>query len=156
MKAEIRPTEKISVLKENLRPRVEKIEQKDSKIIVEAQELEFLEKVPGIKEYILDEEERKGLGGSPINEKAYININSKEDVAKAFLATASGYDLVVTNCSREWDLKMLRRFNPSIKEVSKPDKIFGIEKAVNLDGYEDIGIELDEEDVEPVYHKVVG
>lgn len=156
MKAEIRPTEKISVLKENLRPRVEKIEQKDSKIIVEAQELEFLEKVPGIKEYILDEEERKGLGGSPINEKAYININSKEDVAKAFLATASGYDLVVTNCSRDWDLKMLRRFNPSIKEVSQPDEVFGIEKAVNLDGYEDIGIELDEEDVEPVYHKVVG
>ena len=51
---------------------------------------------------------------------------------------------------------MLRRFNPSIKEVSKPDEIFGIEKAVNLESYEDIGIELDEEDVEPVYRKVVG
>ena len=156
MKAQIHPTEKISVLKENLRPRVKKIEQKEGKITVEDQELEFLEKVPGINEYSLDGEERKGLGGSPVDEKAYININSKEDVAKAFLATASGYDLVVTNCSRDWDLKMLRRFNPSIKEVSKPDEIFGIEKAVNLESYEDIGIELDEEDVEPVYRKVVG
>jgi len=156
MKAEIKPTEKIEKLEENLKPRVKSIEKKSGKLHIQASELDFLERVPGIKEYSINGEQWKGMGGSPVDEKAYTRIHSKEDVVKAFLATASGYDLLVVECSREWDLKLLRRFNPSIKEVSEPSEVFKVEKSVNLDGYEKIEFDLKQEDIDPIYRKVVG
>lgn len=154
MKAEITPTEKIKALKENLKPRVNTVKEDSGKLIVEADQLEFLEKVPGIEEYFIDEDRNKGLGGSPVDEKAYIKLIDREDVAKAFLATASGYDLVVVENKREWDLKLLRKFNPSIKEVSEPSDIFEINKSVNIDGYEGVKIDVDEEEVDIVYRQV--
>lgn len=155
MKAEIKPTEKKEVLARNLKPRVKQLEERENDIRVEDSDLEFLEKVPGIKEYKLDGEKRKGLGGSPVDEKAYIKIESKRDVAEAFLATASGLDLVVVKNEREWDLKMLRKYNPSIKEVSETNEVLGIDKAVNMEGFEDAGIKLEDEDIDPVYQQVV-
>lgn len=156
MEAQITPTEKPEKLLTNIRPRVKNAElQQGGKIKVEIESPEQLEKVPGIKEYKVDGERLKGLGGSPIDQEAYAKIHSKEDVAKAFLATASGYNLVITGCSRDWDLKMLRKFNPSIKEVSEPDEVFGIDQALNLEDFEDIGIEIEEDEVDIVYRQVV-
>ncbi len=154
MKIEVIPTEKPEALEKNLRPRVKEIEREGNRIQIETEDLEFLKKVPGIKEYRLDEETKKGMGGSPVDEKAYIKMETREDVAKAFLATASGYDLVVINSSREWDLKLLRKYNPSIKEVSEPSDVFEIDKSVNVDGYQKIGIEIDENEVDVVYRQV--
>lgn len=156
MKAEIKPTEKIDTLIKNLEPRVESIEKKSGKIVVEASDLDFLEKVPGIKEFELDGEHSKGLGGSPVEEKAYVKLHSKEDVVRAFLATASGYDLLVVDCSRDWDLKLLRRYNPSIKEVSEPSEVFQVKKSVNVEGFEGLDFDLEGKDVDAVYRKVVG
>lgn len=156
MEAEIKPTEKIDVLVKNLEPRVDSIEKKSGKIHVEASDLEFLEKVPGIKEFELEGEHRKGLGGSPVEEKAYVKLHSQEDVVKAFLATASGYDLLVVECSKEWDLKLLRRYNPSIKEVSEPSEVFQVEKSVNVEGFKEIDFDLEDKDIDAVYRKVVG
>ena len=156
MEAKITPTEKPEKLLENLRPRVKNAElQQGVKIKAEIESPEKLEKVPGIKEYMVDGERFKGLKGSPIDQEAYAKINSREDVAKAFLATASGYNLVITGCSRDWDLKMLRKFNPSIKEVSEPDEVFGIDQALNLEDFEDIGIEIEEDEIDIVYRQVV-
>lgn len=155
MKAEITPTEKPEKLLKNIRPRVKNAEMKKSKIIAEIEDEKELEKIPGIKEYSIDGKTKDGLGGSPIDEKAYIKLNSMEDVAKGFLATASGYDLIVVECNRDWDLRLLRKYNPSIKEVSEPDEVFQVTKSVNVEGFEDIGIEIDEEDVEMVYKQVV-
>jgi len=154
MKAEITPTKKIDALKTNLRPRVKKIEQDSGKLLVEADDLEFLEKVPGIKEYTINNEYHEGLGGEPVDEKAYIHLKNREDIAKAFLATASGYDLVVLDNKRQWDLKLLRKFNPSIKEVSEPDEVFEITKSVNVEGFEDVNIDIDEEEVDIIYRQV--
>ncbi|MFO7794379.1 MAG: hypothetical protein R6V35_05405, partial [Candidatus Nanohaloarchaea archaeon] len=55
---------------------------------------------------------------------------------------------------REWDLKLLKKFNPSIKEVSQPNEVFEIEKSVNVEGYDDVEIEVDEEDVDIIYRQV--
>jgi len=154
MNIEVIPTEKPEALEKNLRPRVKKIRRKGNKIQIETDSQEFLKKVPGIKEYTLNGKTEKGMGGSPVKEKAYIKMETREDVAKAFLATASGYDLVVINSGREWDLKLLRKYNPSIKEVSEPSDIFDIQKSVNVDGYEKIGIEIDENEVDIVYRQI--
>jgi len=155
MKVEITATEKPEKLLKNIRPQVQKAELKKTKIIAEIEDEEELEKIPGLKEYVIDGKTSEGLGGSPVDEKAYIKLNSMEDIAKGFLATASGYDLVVIECNREWDLRLLRKYNPSIKEVSEPSEVFEVSKSVNVDGFEDIGIEIDEEDVEMVYKQVV-
>ena len=155
MEARITPTENIEKLLINIRPRVKKAELEGGKINAEIDNPEQLEKIPGIKEYEIEGEYFKGLGGSPIDQEAYAEIHTKEDVAKAFLATASGYNLVITGCSRDWDLKMLRKFNPSIKEVSEPDEVFEIDQALNLDGFEDIGISIEEDEIDIVYRQVV-
>lgn len=155
MKVEITPTEKPEKLLKNIRPRVKNAELKKTKIQAEIEDEEELEKIPGIKEYVIDGEVSEGLGGKPVDEKAYIKLNSMEDVAKGFLATASGYDLIVVECNREWDLRLLRKYNPSIKEVSEPNEVFEVSKSVNVEGFEDIGIEIEEEDVEMIYKQVV-
>ena len=156
MEAKIKPTEKIDALVKHLEPRVDSINKNAGKIHVEASELGFLEKVPGIKEFELNGEYNKGLGGSPVEEKAYIKIHSKKDVVEAFLATASGYDLLVTECSRDWDLKLLRRYNPSIKEVSEPSEVLQVDKSVNIEGFEELDFDLGDKDIDAVYRKVVG
>ncbi|MFO7794454.1 MAG: hypothetical protein R6V35_05790 [Candidatus Nanohaloarchaea archaeon] len=155
MKVEITPTEKPEKLLKNIRPRVKNAELNKTKIKAEIENEDELEKIPGIKEYVIDGKTSEGLGGSPVDEKAYIKLNSMEDVAKGFLATASGYDLIVVECNREWDLRLLRKYNPSIKEVSEPSEVFEVSKSVNVEGFEDIGIEIEEEDVEMVYKQVV-
>lgn len=154
MRVVVHPTEKPGELIEDLENRFEEVREKE-KIEVETDEPEKLSRVPGVKKYVVDGEERKGLGGEPIHKKAYAELNTKRDIAEAFLATVSGYSLVVTQCRREWDLKLLKRYNPSIKQVSQPSEIFEIEYALNIEGFQGLDIDITDEEVEMVYREVV-
>ena len=158
MEIKVKPTENIQALKKDLEKRKNSAKIQDGRIILEAEDTEFLEKVPGVESYTVDGETREGLKGRPLQEEAYIRIENKEDAAKALLATMDGYNLVVLNTEREWDLRKLREYNSDIKHLKtdEPKEILNIEKAVgDIEGLEKVEIELDEEEVEMVYHAML-
>ncbi len=159
MEIEVTPTEKIEKLKENLEKKVEDIREDSGKLVVETDDPEILGRTPGVEIYKVNGEEREGLNGSPVDEQAYARIESKEDAARAFLATVMGYDLRILNTEREWDYRNLKRYNPDIKHLKfdEPKDFLEIGKALfDAEGLEKTEIDLDEEDVEPVYRKMVG
>lgn len=151
MKVEITPTEKIEVLEDNLEKRVETVRIDDDRLVAEVDDPEVFERVPGIESYTVNDEVHEGLKGRPIQEQAYARINSKEDVAKALLATINGYNLLVLECSDEWDLQLLKRFNPDIKEVKSRIEALEVEKGINVEELEEIDIELEPGEVETIY-----
>ncbi len=156
MKAEVKPVSKPETLKENLEKRVETVETDNSSLVVELEKPELLERTPGVESFTVNGETREGLGGKPVDEEAYIRIDSREDAVKAFLATVKGYDLRVLNSGRDWDLRQLRRYNPDIKHLKfdEPKEVLGIEKSVNVPGMEKISIELPE-DSELIYREML-
>lgn len=113
MKVEVKPSSQTEKLAEYLRPRVESLEIDESSIEVETDSPEKLTQIPGIESFTVDGEEKEGLGGKPIHREAFFEINSREDAAKAFLATVDGYTLYVST-EREWDLRKLREYNSEI------------------------------------------
>ena len=132
MKVEIKPTEKPEKLEDNLEKRAKDAETRDGKVIVEIEDPGLMDRLPGVEKYWIDGEEYEGLKGRPVQEQAYAKINSQEDLVKAFLATIDGYDLRILECGDEWDLRVLKRFNPDIKELEfdEPKEVLGIEKAL--------------------------
>jgi hypothetical protein len=119
MKVLIKPTEKPEKLIKHLKPRVEAIERHSSqKIEVETDEETKMDFVPGIEEYTVDGETRQGLGGKPIHREAFMHVEDKKDAAKAFLETREGYKLYIST-EREWDLRLLRRYNPGIIKADR-------------------------------------
>lgn len=158
MEIKVKPTEKIQLLKQQLEKRKGKAEIQGEQIIVEAENTEFLEKIPGIEEYTAQGETTEGLKGRPLQEQAYIRIEDKKDAVKAFLATMDGYRLVVLNSEREWDLRKLREYNPGIKQLKtdEPKEVLGIEQAVgDVEGLEEVEIEVSDEEVELVYREML-
>lgn len=159
MKAEINPTEKIDRLEENLEKRVEKVEKKGEKLEVEVEEEKKLERIPGIESFKVNGEERKGLQGKPVDELAYARIQSREDVVRAFLATVKGYNLVILNTGREWDLRQLKKYNPDIKHLKtdKPVEDLEIEKSLEKQGeLEKVEVEMPgDEEVEKIYREML-
>ena len=158
MEIKVKPTEKIQLLKQQLEKRKGNAEIQGEQIIVEAENTEFLEKIPGIEEYTAEGETTEGLKGRPLQEQAYIRIEDKKDAVKAFLATMDGYRLVVLNSEREWDLRKLREYNPGIKQLKtdEPKEVLGIEKAVgDVEGLEEVEIEVSDEEVELVYREML-
>ncbi|MFB6175010.1 MAG: hypothetical protein ABEJ87_03450 [Candidatus Nanohalobium sp.] len=158
MEINVKPTEKIQLLKEEIERREGNAEIKDGEIIVEAEDTEFLEKIPGIKEYTAEGETREGLKGRPVQEQAYIRIESRRDAVKALLATMDGYNLVVLNSGREWDLRKLKEYNPDIKHLKQdePVEFLDVEKAVGeIEGLEEVEIEVSEEEVELAYREML-
>ena len=153
MKSEVEPADDPEKLEKNLSERFESAELNDGMIEVKLEEPERLSYVPGVDTYTKEEEERDGVGGRPLDQKAYARLGTREDVVKAFLATVDGYDLVILDSDREWDLKVLRLYNPGIRNLkqSEPADAFEIEKGIEIDEVDDIGIEVDEEEVEQVY-----
>jgi len=147
MKAEIKPVAEPEKLKENLEKRVKKIEVDDNILKAEVEDPEILERTPGIESFTVEDQEYEGLGGKPVDEEAYIRIESREDAVKALLATINGYDLRVLNSGRDWDLRKLKQYNPDIKHLKfdEPKEILGIEKSVNVEGMEKIDIDMPEE-----------
>ncbi len=158
MKIEIQATEKPELLREQIEERTGEAELRDGKIIIEAETTEFLEKIPGIDRYTAEGETHEGLKGRPVQEKAYVRIDSKEDAAKALLATMDGYDLVVLDSEREWDIRKLKEYNPDIKHLKEdePVEFLDIEKAVgDIEGLEKIGIEISDEEADLVYREML-
>jgi hypothetical protein len=158
MEIKVKPTEKIQLLKQQLEKRKGNAEIQGEQIIVEAENTEFLEKIPGIEEYTAQGETTEGLKGRPLQEQAYIRIEDKKDAVKAFLATMDGYRLVVLNSEREWDLRKLREYNPGIKQLKtdEPKEVLGIEQAVgDVEGLEEVEIEVSDEEVELVYREML-
>ena len=152
MKVEIRPTQDAEQLNENLEERVQETRTEDGEIIIQIEEedLGLLERTPGIEQYTVDGETFEGLKGRPVQEKAYVKLEDSRDVAEALLATMEGYDLVVLDTGMQWELKLLRRFNPDIKHLtSGRSEVFDVEKTLES-GTERERIEYDisEEEVE--------
>lgn len=158
MEIKVKPTEKIQLLKEQIDNRKGNAEIEDGKVIVEAESTDFLEKIPGVEEYTAEGETTEGLKGRPIQEKAYIRIEDREDAVKAFLATMDGYDLVVLNSERGWDVGRLKRYNPDIKELKsdEPVDFLDIEKGIgSFEDLEEVEIDVSQEDVDFVYREML-
>jgi hypothetical protein len=156
MNVEIKPTEDIRQLKENLEKRVEDARIDGDKIFVETDDVKTVEKTPGVKEFEYDGETHPGLKGRPVQEEAYAKIESRTDAVKALLATVQGYSLVVLNTDRQWDLKNLKKYNPDIKELKEdePVEALEIEKTVSdIEGPEKIEIEMPDEDEEEIIYR---
>jgi hypothetical protein len=155
MKVDVEATGDRDQLAENLEKRVESVEKTQKGLSVETTEPEILGRTPGVASYTVEGEEKEGIHGEPVDEQAYIRIESREDVVKAFLATVDGYNLVVLNTEREWDLKRLKRFNPDIKHLKSdsPVEELGIELSFSETDadLERKRIDLEDVDVESVY-----
>lgn len=158
MKAKIRPTENVQRLKENIEKRVETATVEEGKLIAEVQNIEFLEKTPGIESFKANGEEKKGIGGQPVEEEAYARIESRKDAVKALLATIKGYDLRILDTGRSWDLRNLKKYNPDIKHLKfkSPKDFLGIEKSVQeIEGKEKIELEVPDKKVETIYREML-
>lgn len=159
MKVEVFPTENPEQLVENLEKRAENAEIDGEKVEVEADSYEFLERVPGIESFNANGEEHMGIGGSPIDEQAYAKIESKEDAVKCLLATVEGYNLVILNTGRDWDLRKLKKFNPDIKHLKTDEPLdeLDIEKSVfESSSLEDVNVDMpEEEEVLKIYRELL-
>lgn len=159
MRIEINPTEDIERLKENLEKRVEDAEIQDDVLVVEAEDEEIIERTPGVEKYKVEGEEQPGLKGRPVQEKAYATLEDKEDAVRALLATTQGYNLVVFDTDREWDLRQLRKYNPGIIQLKseKPEEELGIEKSLTgIGDTEEIEVEMPEEETqETIYREML-
>lgn len=157
MEVEIRPTEKIEKLRENLEQRFGKAEEKGEIIKVETDEPSKISKIPGVDNYSLNGEKHEGLKGSPVDVQAYARLENRKDAAKAFLATVMGYDLRILDTDREWDYRNLKRYNPRIKHLKfeEPRDFLGIEKSLfRSEKTSKIKLDLDDEDVTQVYRRL--
>ncbi len=156
MKVEIKPTQDSEKLVENLEKRVESAETREGQVTVEIVEekLELLERTPGIQSFTVEGEKTSGLKGRPVQEEAYTYLESREDFAEAVLATIQGYDLRVLQTDREWDLRLLRRFNPDIKHLKhdEPPEFLDVDKTLDEEDSEReyVGHKVSEEEVELV------
>lgn len=156
MKVEVKPTEKIHRLKENLEKRVQSAEIKDGKLVVETEKIDTIENAPGVEEFTVDGETHPGLKGRPVQEEAYARIESREDAVKALLATVQGYNLVVLQTERDWDLRNLKKYNPDIKQLKSDEPVeeLGIEKTItDIEGLEKVEIEMPDEDEEELIYR---
>lgn len=159
----VTPSKDKNRLAENLQKRVEDLEIKEEVLIVETDEPEIIERVPGVEKFKLDGEVEPGLKGKPVQEEAYAKVESKKDAVKALIATTEGYDLRVLNSSRDWDMRKLRKYNPNMKHLKfdSPKETLGVEKTISeLEDSKDIekiDIELpdDKEKLELIYREML-
>jgi hypothetical protein len=157
MKIEIKPTQDPEKLRENLEKRVESVETTEEglEINLEEEKLEILDRTPGVDHYTVEGEKVEGLKGRPVQEKATAELETREDLARAALATIRGYDLIILQSGDQWSLKLLRRLNPGIVELKQDEapEFLEIEKTLRNEGSgEEIEMDLNQEEVE----KVVG
>lgn len=152
VEVEIRPTQDAEQLSENLEERVQETKVEDGKVVIQIEEdnLGLLERTPGIEEYTVEGETFEGLKGRPVQEKAYVKLEDSRDTAEALLATIEGYDLIVLDTEMEWELKLLRRFNPDIKHLtSGRSEIFDVEKTLESGtDREKVEYDISDEEVE--------
>ena len=156
MKVKVKPTQDPEKLAENLEKKVKAVETGEKRLEVKLDEenLDILERTPGIESLEAESFSEEGLKGRPVQEKAYARLETRRDLARAVVATIDGYDLTVLHTGKKWDLKVLRRFNPDVKHLKedKPVEVLGIEKTLHREDEElkQVDIELTEEEVEMV------
>lgn len=155
MEARVKPTQDVEILEENLEARELETAVKNEEIIVEASEGKLekvLDSTPGIEEYSVNGEEFEGLKGRPVQEKVYAKLKTDKDIAEAFIATVEGYNLVVLGGGVDWHLRMLKKYNPDIRQLSSGrDELFDIEKSLMDEGPEEkIEYDLSEEEIEKI------
>lgn len=156
MEVEIKPTQDSEKLAENLEKRVDSVKEVEGVLKAEIgqENIDILERTPGVKSFTKNNEEVQGVKGRPVQEEAYTHIESRKDFAEALLATIQGYDLRVLQTGREWDLKLLRRFNPDIKQLKhdEPPEILDIDKTLDSDDEEReyVGYEVSEKEVDMI------
>lgn len=158
MKIRVVPTQDIEKLKQNLENRVEDIDIEEDELIVKTEKQELISKTPGIESYVVDGEEKPGVGGKPVSKQAYAKIDSEEDAVKALIATVKGYNLVVLNTEREWDYRQLKKYNPNIKRIKSdsPKQDLGIEYAVfPHQDYEQVETPVQEDEIEIIYRTML-
>ncbi len=156
MKVKIKPTQDPEQLRENLSTHLNQVQIVDGEIeaAVEDEESEkkigLIDRTPGVESYTVDGETFEGLKGRPVQEKMYARLEDDEAVAEALLATIEGYDLIVLEGGLDWELKLLRRFNPDIKQLSTGrSDVFDVEKSLLDEGPEEkVEYDLSEEEVE--------
>lgn len=160
MRIVVQATQNIERLKQNLEKRVESVEQKDGKLVVEDSSTETVEKTPGVETYTVNGEEHEGLKGKPVETEAYARIESEKDAVKALLATIQGYDLRILETGRLWDIRQLRKYNPDIKQLrsEEPEEVFQIDKTISdLEGIEKVEIEMpdDRKKIKKIYREML-
>ncbi|EGQ43765.1 MAG: hypothetical protein J07AB43_06430 [Candidatus Nanosalina sp. J07AB43] len=157
MRAKVKPTQDPEQLSENLEKRVEEVKVEDGTLSVEISEekLDVLERTPGVEYFTAGGQETEGLKGRPVQERAYARVESRRDLAEAVAATIQGYDLVVLNTERDWDLKALRKFNPDLKHLKQdePIDILDIDSTLQKEdkSREYVGPDLSNEEVDVIY-----
>lgn len=155
MEATVQPTQDLKVLRENLEARELETTVKNDQIIVEASKeklVKVLDNTPGIEKYSINGEKFEGLKGRPVQEKTYAKLETDKDVAEAFIATVEGHDLIILEGGVDWHLKLLKKFNPDIRQLSSGrSDIFDVEKSLLDEGNEErIEYDLSEEEVEKI------
>lgn len=155
MKVKIRATENQERLAENLEKRLKTVEEQEDFLVGETDDISKLEKIPGIESFEAGEQEHEGLGGRPVEEQAYAEIENREDAVKAFLATVKGYDLRVIDTDREWDLRKLREYNPDIIQLNKTSEELGVEHSLKeREKTEKIELEMPEKEaIDQIYRE---
>lgn len=151
MEVRITPTENRDKLRENLEKRAESIKEENGELVAEIDPA-TVARTPGVESYSVNGEKREGLKGKPVGEQVYARIEDRQDAVKALVATIEGFNLVVLNTDREWDLRKLREYNPDIKhlKVDEPEPGLGIDKSV-----EELGIEIPEEEAGEIYREML-
>lgn len=157
MEIKIKATEKPEILADNLKTDFNVKDVEGKTITLEAENIDRLERTPGISKIITDESKIEGLGGQPVEKEVYARLESKNDAVKAFLATYEGYDLRILNTEREWDLRQLKKYNPSIKHLKfdEPREELEIEKTLFESELEQVEINIEDEEAEKIYKKML-
>lgn len=157
----IQPTQDQEIMKENLENRGYK-PSNELEIQVTKDELNKIEKMPGIDKIKTPEEQIEGLKGRPTQEKAYAKLDTKEEVVKAFLATINGYNLVIINPDRDWDYKILKKYNPQIRRIKTKNENEIIEKELEIEkalfqnqNVEKVDIPVEKQDIETIYQQLM-
>lgn len=161
IKVTIKPTQDEEVMKKNLEKRGYEPNE-NLEIQITRDNLNKIERMPGIDKIITPEEQIEGLKGRPTQEKAYAKLNTKEQVVKAFLATINGYNLVIINPDRDWDYKILKKYNPQIRRIKTQDINEIIEKELEIEkslfqnpNVEKIDVPVEEKDIETIYQELM-
>lgn len=164
MKYTIKPTQDPEKLKENIEKRLQentKLENGQIKLELDTSQEQKLQKIPGIQKYRKTNEEQwqTGLKGKPIQKKAFAKLENQEDAVKALIATQEGYNLTILQTENQWDLKHLKKYNPSIKQLKhkKPPEKLPIQKTITkLENKQKVHIEMPEpEKINQIYQEML-
>ena len=166
IQTKIRPTQDTEKLKQNIETRLQtKVKTKNGEIHLKIpkKQVKTLSRIPGIEKYQTQEQQewKPGLKGKPIQKQAYAKIQDKKDLVKALIATQEGYNLVLLNTPTDlkWDIRFLKKYNPSIKEIkeNQPIEKLRIEKTITpLPDKKLVEIEMpSDQEIEKIYQEML-